>query len=644
MESPARRIRLIAGHLNSPTETSTTSSFFELTSAPSTNWRLIVRLLGLGWRYRTGCLKVLLLQVAVVSTALAALGLVGLGIDVIRHHVDPLGAPPRWPWGTAPPASWSVMTVVSALAGAILGFALLHTLLRYWATVTASRLAQSIVIQLRADVYDKLQRLSFRFFDANNSSSLINRVAGDVQAARVFIDGVMVEVIVVLLSFVVYVCYMLSIHVTLTLACLATTPFLWTTAVRFSRLVKPAYIENRRLIDRMVRVLVENVQGVTVVKAFAQQDAQTERFRQANEEIKDKKHEIFWRISIFQPVMAMLTQTNLAVLLGYGGYLIVTDQLPLGMGLFVFTGLLQRLSQQVGQVTNITNRIQASLTGAGRVFEVLDAPIEISSDVDAARITRAQGSVRFDGVSFGYSSQDPVLQNVTFQVERGECVAVVGPTGSGKSTLLSLISRLYDPDQGRVVIDDIDARRWNLDDLRRNIGVVFQESFLFSNTVAANIAFGNPHASFSDIRRVAELASAHEFIAELPDGYDTVIGEHGNNLSGGQRQRLTIARALLLDPAILIFDDPTASVDPETEHEILQAMESAMHERTTFVVAHRLSTLWRADFVVVLEAGRAAQIGRPEELLKSPGYFSTIARLQLTDDGAFPSMVGGAAG
>jgi len=310
----------------------------------------------------------------------------------------------------------------------------------------------------------------------------------------------------------------------------------------------------------------------------------------------------------------------------------------------VFTGILQRLSQQVGQVTNITNRIQASLTGAGRVFEVLDAPIEISSDPDAARITRAQGRVRFDGVSFGYGAQDPVLQDVSFQVQRGECVAVVGPTGSGKSTLLSLISRLYDPDQGRVVIDDIDARRWNLDDLRRNIGVVFQESFLFSNTVAANIAFGNPHASFSDIRRVAELASAHEFIAELPDGYDTVIGEHGNNLSGGQRQRLTIARALLLDPAILIFDDPTASVDPETEHEILQAMESAMHERTTFVVAHRLSTLWRADFVVVLEAGRAAQIGRPEELLKSPGYFSTIARLQLTDDGAFPSMVGGAAG
>ena len=644
MKSPARRNRFIASHLNSPTKPSKTSSPFELISAPNSNWRLIVRLLGLGWRYRAGCLKVLLLQVTVVSTALAPLGLAGLGIDVIRHQVDPLGTPPHWPWGTAPSASWSVMTVVSALAGAILGFALLHTLLRYWATVSASRLAQSIVVQLRADVYDKLQRLSFRFFDANNSSSLINRVAGDVQATRVFIDGVMVEVIVVLLSFVVYVCYMLSIHVTLTLACLATTPFLWITAVRFSRLVKPAYIENRRLIDRMVRVLVENVQGVTEVKAFAQQDTQTERFREANEDIKGKKHEIFWRISIFQPVMAMLTQINLAVLLGYGGYLIVTDQLPLGVGLFVFTGLLQRLSQQVGQVTNITNRIQASLTGAGRVFEVLDAPIEISSDADAARITRAQGIVRFDSVSFGYGSQDPVLQDITFRVQRGECVAVVGPTGSGKSTLLSLISRLYDPDEGRVVIDDIDARQWDLDDLRRNIGVVFQESFLFSNTVAANIAFGNPHASYGDIRRAAELASAHEFIAKLSDGYDTVIGEYGNNLSGGQRQRLTIARALLLDPAILIFDDPTASVDPETEHEILQAMENAMHGRTTFVVAHRLSTLRRADFVVVLEAGRAAHIGRPEDLLKSPGYFSTIARLQLTDDDAFPSMVGGAAG
>jgi len=532
------------------------------------------------------------------------------------------------------------MTVVAAIAATMLGLAVLHTFLRYWAAVSASQLAQTIIVQLRVDVYDKLQRLSFRFFDANNSSSLINRVAGDVQAVRVFVDGVMVEVIVIVLSLLVYLGYMLSIHVTLTLACLATTPLLWITAVRFSRLVKPAYVENRKLIDRMVGVLVENVQGMAVVKGFAQEQAQIELFNGANRRIKDKKQEIFWRISIFQPAMAMLTQVNLAVLLGYGGYLIIANKLHLGVGLFVFVGLLQRFSELIGQITNITNRIQTSLTGAGRVFEVLDAPIEIHSPPNAIRFPKVRGAVRFEKVSFGYYPDESVLHDIDFRVEPGECVAVVGPTGEGKSTLLSLIPRLYDPSGGRLLVDGTDIRQWDLDDLRSNIGVVFQESFVYSNTAAANIAFGHPQATRGDIERAARLAAAHDFIVEMPEGYDTVIGEHGCTLSGGQRQRLAIARALLLDPSILIFDDPTASIDPGTEDEILQALENAMHGRTTFVVAHRLSTLRRADRIIVLAGGRVAQMGTPDELMKQRGHFSTIAGLQLGDDEAIVSLVG----
>ena len=481
---------------------------YELTDSKISNWGLLRRLFGLGWRYRWGCLKVLLQQIVLVTVGLAMLGLTGLGIDIIRHQMDPTGASPRWPLGLSLPTSWSPMTTMAVLSGTVLGLALLHASWRHWAVVSASRLAQRIIVQLRADVYDKLQRLSFRFFDANNSSSLINRVASDVQAVRVFIDGVMVEVIVVLLSLLVYLGYMLSIHVTLTLACLATTPLLWTTAVRFSRLVKPAYLENRKLVDRMVRVLVENVQGIGVVKGFAQEESQIERFQVANQRIKDKKQEIFWRISIFQPVMAMMTQVNLAVLLGYGGYLIVTDRLHLGVGLFVFTGLLQRFAQQVGQITNITNRIQTSLTGAGRVFDVLDAPIEISSPTNPVRLTKASGQVHFDDVSFGYTPEELVLRNIDLQVEAGEVVAVVGPTGVGKSTLLSLIPRLYDPTLGRVLIDGVDLRHFDLNDVRQNIGIVFQESFIFSNTAAANIAYGCPQATRSEIQRAAELAAA----------------------------------------------------------------------------------------------------------------------------------------
>lgn len=616
---------------------------FELTDSKTSNWALIRRLLGLGWRYRAGCIKVLLQQLTLVSVGLGILGLTGLGIDVIRDHVDPSAAPPRWPFGVVPPTTWSALTVVGAITTTIVCLALLNTILRYWATVSASRLAQTIIVQLRTDVYDKLQRLSFRFFDTNNSSSLINRVAGDVQAVRVFVDGVLVEVIVILLSLLVYMYYMLNIHVTLTLACLATTPLLWATAVKFSSLVKPAYVENRRLIDRMVRIIVENTLGMAVVKGFAQEENQIEKFRAANDDIKDKKQEIFWLITMFQPFMAMLTKLNLAVLLGYGGYLIVTDKINLGVGLFVFAGLLQRFADQVGQITNITNRIQASLTGAGRVFEVLDAPIEIQNPPNAIRIPRAGGEVRFENVSFGYGD-DPILHDVNLEALPGQCVAIVGPTGAGKSTLLSLIPRLYDPTAGRLLIDGRDVRQWNLDDLRGNIGFVFQESFVFSHTAASNIAFGHPQAARGDVERAAKLAAAHDFLVELPDGYDTVIGEHGCNLSGGQRQRLAIARALLLDPPILVFDDPTASIDPRTEDGILEAMENAMRGRTTFVVAHRLATLRRADMVVVLENGRIAQIGTPDELIKQDGHFSTIAGLQLGEDQVNPSLVGGGAG
>lgn len=602
------------------------------------NGALIRRLLGLGWNYRLGCVVVLVQQILLVVLSLGGLGLTGLGIDYLRHVLDPSVAAPVWPLGLTPDSGMDPRRVLWRIAGTILAIALVHSILRYFSVVSASKLVERIVVDLRSKVYEKLQRLSFRFFDANQSGSIINRVAGDVQSVRMFVDGVIIQVLGVLLSLAVYVTYMFRIHVPLTLACLATTPLLWWGAALFSRVVRPEYKHTSNLIDRMILALSESVQGMHVVKGFAREPERIALFEERTMEIRRQKHKIFRHVSLFQPVIGLFTQLNMVVLLGYGGYLVSRGELRLGEGLFVFANVLQQFAGQVGQITNIANSIQNSLTGSQRVFEVLDAPIEVESPPRASRLPRARGEVRFDDVSFGYRENELVLRNISLEAKAGACIAVVGATGAGKSTLLGLIPRFYDPTSGRVLIDGQDARCLDLDDLRRNIGLVFQESFLFSNTVAANIAFGHPEATRPRIQSAAKIAAAHDFIMQLPQGYDTVIGEHGSNLSGGQRQRLAIARALLLEPPILILDDATAAIDPQTEEEILEAMDNAMKGRTTFVIAHRMSTLRRADLVIVLEEGAVAQRGTHEELLRQKGHYRKIARMQLASAGLHPDV------
>lgn len=334
---------------------------------------------------------------------------------------------------------------------------------------------------------------------------------------------------------------------------------------------------------------------------------------------------------MFTPAIGFLTRINIMVLLGYGGWLVAHNRLPFGTGLIVFAGLLEQFSGQINNVVNIVNSVQQSLIGARRVFEILDAPVEVKSALAAVRRPRLAGEVRFENVSFTYDGAEAVVREIDLTVQPGQCVAILGATGAGKSVLMSLIPRFFDPTSGRLLIDGIDARQLNLDDLRRNIGLVFQESFLFSNTVAANIAFGHPEATSAQIEQAARIAAAHDFILGLPKGYDTVLGESGNTLSGGQRQRLAIARAVLLEPPILLLDDPTAAIDSETEDEIFEALDRAIAGRTTFIVAHRLSTLRRADFIIVMEDGRIVQRGTHEQLMKADGPYLRVANLQLVD-------------
>ena len=599
------------------------------------NGALVWRLLALSWNYRRGCLQVMGLQSFLLAGNVAGLGLTGLAIDYITHRLDPQRPSPRWPWGWVPPASWPPLQVVALLAGGVVAVAALRAVLDFSYQLALARLVQGqIVVQLRAEVYDKLQRLSFRFFDDHASGSIINRVTGDVQSLRSFVDLVLVQVFILLVQFVLAFWYMVAINAPLTLACFLSSPLLAVGAVWFSRVVRPAYVRNRELVDKLIGVLSESVQGAIVIKGFAREREEIAKFAAANRDVRDQQRWIFWRLSMFVPTLGFLSQVNLMVLLFYGGALVIEGQLSLGTGLVAFAGLLQQFSNQVLKISDIANSVQTSLTGARRVFEVLDTPVEITDPEPscARRLPRARGDVRFENVHFDYRREHSVLRGVDFHIEPGTCVAILGPTGSGKSALLSLIPRFYDPSEGRVLIDGYDIRCLELDDLRRNIGLVFQESFLFSNTVAANIAFGQPTATAAQIERAARLASAHDFIDALPQGYQTVLGEGASNLSGGQRQRLAIARALLLEPAILLLDDPTAAVDPGTEHEILSALDGAMQGRTTFLVAHRVSTLQRANLVMVLDEGRVVELAPPGELMRREGHYRQVANLQVADE------------
>jgi ABC-type multidrug transport system fused ATPase/permease subunit len=594
------------------------------------NGELIRRLLALSWRYRRQTVIVLALQITLLFLGLCGLGLTGLAFDVLAREVTDKAPEPLWPFGLRPPSAWSPMMIVSVIALLVLAMALARAALNYFYSMAVAKLVhRDIVAHLRAEVYDKLQRLGFDFFDRNASGTIINRVTGDVQMVRMFIDGVLIQSVIMALSLGVYLCYMLNLHVGLTVVCLSTMPLLYLATTIYSRWIHPAYARNREIYDRMVLTLSESMQGIHVTKGFAREQLEAEKFAGVNKELRDQQQNIFWRVSLYSPVIEILTQGSLLILLAYGGYLVIQQQLTLGAGLVVFTGLMQQFSGQIANIAAIANNVQQSLIGAQRVFEILDAPIDIQSPRQPVLLPAVRGAVQFEHVSFGYDNAEIILHEISFSAAPGQCIAILGATGAGKSSLMNLIPRFYDVTGGRVLVDGVDVREFDLAQLRRNIGLVFQESFLFSNTIAANIAFGHPEATRAQIERAARIAAADRFISELPAGYDTVLGEGGLNLSGGQRQRLAIARAILLEPAILLLDDPTASIDPQTEHEILAAVEQATQGRTTFIVAHRLSTLRRADQILVLDDGRIVQRGTHAELMAQKGHYLKIAQLQL---------------
>jgi ATP-binding cassette subfamily B protein len=563
-------------------------------------------------------------QVALLGLGVSGLWLSGLAIDRVHAALSPKVVVAH----TAPAflhlAQSSAFEGLLRIAAFILAIAVLRAVLNYFFSVGVAELVQGqLVPKIRARVYEKLHCLSFRFFAEHTVGSLLNRITSDVQALRSFIDGVLIQSAVVLLGLAVSLAYMLTKHVGLTLVCVTTTPLMAWVTTRFSRRIQPAYARNREQMDELVLQVSEAIQGVQVAKGFAAEPAVLAKFAAQNARVRDGQQVIFEQISRFSPAVDLCSQLNVIGLLGYGGLLVARDQLSVG-DLVVFAGLLAQLSTQISTMSTVINTLQESLIGAGRVFEVLDAPTEIASPVRPRAQPSPLHCLRFEGVDFAYDDTRRALRGIDLELRVGECVALFGVTGAGKSTLLSLVPRFHDVSVGRITIDGVDLRELPLDAWRQRIGMVFQETFLFSHSIAANIAFGRPDATQAQIERAAQLASAHTFIETLPDGYETLLGEFGANLSGGQRQRLALARALLAEPSILLLDDPTAAVDVETAQAIVASLRKVKLGRATLLTTHHPSLLRSADRVLVLDEGRIVQQGSYDQLLREHGVFAQL--------------------
>ena len=569
-----------------------------------------LRLLGFLRPYSRGALASLLLAAAAMGATVLIPYLTGQAIDAIRA-------------GRGSDVELLALAIVAA--GVVrLGFSVARRLV-------AGRVSLGVEVDLRNLVYARLQALELRFFDSQQTGQLMSRATVDLQAVRFFLGYGLVFIVQSALTIVLAAVAMLLLQPGLAALALAPVPFVVLVAQRYGRASRPALQEVQQRIAELTAEVEENVSGVRVVKAFAAEPRQSDRFRRSAGRVFEQAMISTRLRAFYNPLIGFLPNVGLAVVLLVGGRQVMAGSLTLGdfTAFYVYLLMLIAPMRQLGMALGLSQRATAS---GARLFELLDREPGLTERTDPLPLPDGGGRVELRDVCFAYeNAATPSLDGVDLVVEPGTTVALVGATGSGKSTLVGLVPRLYDVDRGAVLVDGVDVRDLELAALRRSIGLVGEDPFLFSATVAENIAYARADAGLEDIRRAAERAQAAGFIEALPDGYDTQIGERGLSLSGGQRQRLAIARALLADPRILILDDATSSVDASTEQEIKRALREVMRGRTTFVIAHRLSTIALADDIVVLERGRVAARGTHAELIERSALYAEIAAKGLPD-------------
>ena len=505
----------------------------------------------------------------------------------------------------------------------ILGLGLVRALLMAGRRLISGKQALDVEMDLRQGLYAHLVRLSFGFYDRHQTGQLMSRATVDLQGVRFFLGYGLIFFFQNVLTVVSVTIVLLFFEWQLALIALAITPILVVLAYRYSRVAHPTLRDVQQKLADVATVAEENIVGVHVVKSFAQEAAERAKFDARSEAVFKQTIRANRQRALYVPLISWVPMLAQAAVLLVGARMVASGSLTVG-GFVRFNLYLGMLVMPLRSLGMWIGQAQRATAAGERIFEIMDAPEDIADRPGAVALPPGGGDLRLEGVGFEYMTQRPVLEDIDLAVPAGKTIALIGHTGSGKTTLTSLVPRFYDVTVGRVLVDGTDVRDVTLHSLRRSIGVISQDPFLFSATVRENITFGAPDLSDEEVERVARLAQAHEFVERLPDGYDTVIGERGITLSGGQRQRLAIARAIAVDPRILILDDATASVDATTEAKIRLGLREAMRGRTTLIIAHRLSTISLADEVVVLDAGRIVASGNHDDLLHRSQVYRDI--------------------
>ncbi|MEH7416195.1 ABC transporter ATP-binding protein [Neobacillus drentensis] len=513
-------------------------------------------------------------------------------------------------------------TLLWPFLGTMIGVTVIKTVIRYNYQLMFEAVSQNVIFKIREQLYDRLQKLDFSFFDRTKTGDIMARMTGDLEAVRHFTAWAIYMIFENLTILLIAIGFMFYINPMLALAMIAVTPIIGFFATRLSFTVKPTFTEIRGQFARLNSVVQENISGNRVVKAFAKEDYEIEKFSVENEAFKKKSLDSAKVWEKYLPVLDSLAGVLTVVMILVGGIMVINGSLTFGE-LVTFNSLIWALNNPMRMAGWLINDVQRFIASAEKVEDLLKTEPEITNVAKRAAVRQISGGVEFNHVSFSYGDEQ-VLKEISFKVLPGQTVGIIGPTGSGKSTLVNLLSRFYDTTGGEVIVDGLKVRDWDISKLRDSMAMVMQDIFLFSDTIEGNIAYGNPDADLELVQSAAKMAEAHDFIIDLPEGYDTIIGERGVGLSGGQRQRIALARAILKNPSVLVLDDTTSAVDMETELRIQRTLKSLLKGKTCFIIAHRISSVKEADLILVMENGEIIERGKHKELLAKKGYYYKV--------------------